>query len=190
MDPDLRDAIGRVLADPGDQAAVGEMDRALRPRLKAYFARGPWPAHDADDLVQKTLSLVFSRMGTLEHPDRFLGWLFAIARNVHLTAAADWTGTRRREVTVDAIPRAAARIDGPDALELAIDDERRDAVESAIRRLPDRQRQCLRLRLREELSYDEIAELLRLSPLTVRNHIAQAKEALRRALVVDEEAER
>jgi DNA-directed RNA polymerase specialized sigma24 family protein len=40
----------------------------------------------------------------------------------------------------------------------------------------------LLLRVREELSYDEIAEMLRLSVNTVRNHLAEARKNLRRML--------
>jgi RNA polymerase sigma factor (sigma-70 family) len=53
--------------------------------------------------------------------------------------------------------------------------------------LPSRQRQCLTLRVRDELSYAEIAELLRLDALTVRNHIAQAKKSLRARVERDTE---
>jgi RNA polymerase sigma factor (sigma-70 family) len=56
-------------------------------------------------------------------------------------------------------------------------------------KLPSRQRQCLLLRVREEMSYQEIAAVLRLSPLTVRNHIAQAKESLRRIVAPGKEVE-
>jgi RNA polymerase sigma factor (sigma-70 family) len=61
-------------------------------------------------------------------------------------------------------------------------DEQREALYAAMEALPARQRQCLLLRVRDELSYDEIASLLRLNLLTVRNHIAEAKKTLRRQL--------
>jgi RNA polymerase sigma-70 factor (ECF subfamily) len=60
--------------------------------------------------------------------------------------------------------------------------ERLRAVDSAIEALPPQQRQCLLLRAVEELSYEEIAATLRLSVHTVRNHLAQARQSLRRQL--------
>jgi RNA polymerase sigma-70 factor (ECF subfamily) len=55
-------------------------------------------------------------------------------------------------------------------------------VARAVAELPDRQRQCLLLSARDGLSYAEIGELLGLSALTVRNHLAEARRHLRRRL--------
>jgi len=46
------------------------------------------------------------------------------------------------------------------------------------------------LRVRDELSYEEIASTLRLRRNTVRNHIAEAKRNLRRVLAADSEEAR
>jgi RNA polymerase sigma-70 factor (ECF subfamily) len=184
MDPDLHAAVIRLRDRPGDEAAVREIDRALRPRLVRYFTRGPWPEHEAEDLVQKTLALVYSRVETLGQSDRFVGWLYAIARNVRHTAAGTWIERRRVEVPAEDPPPGVTPARDADALGGAMARERLDAVAAAIAELPSRQRQCLLLRVREELSYEEIGELLDVSPLTVRNHIAQAKESLRRTFDV------
>jgi RNA polymerase sigma factor (sigma-70 family) len=189
MDPELVATLAKIRANREDRIAAKALDRILRPRLLAFFAHGPWPSHEAEDLVQKSLALVFSRMESLEQPDRFFGWLFAIARNVRSTAAGEWSARRSVEIpgAMASDPPSGSVRDGEAE---AIASERRGAVEDAILELPPRQRQCLLLRVREEMSYEEIAELLRLSPLTVRNHIAQAKESLRRALAGAEEAGR
>lgn len=178
MDPDLVEAVRRLRE--GCDGAAWEFDRELRPRLARYFRRGPWPASETDDLVQKTLARVYAHVDQLREPERFTGWLFAIARNVRRTAAAEWGA--RREVESRAAEADALAGSGRDAERATIDDERARVVGHAIAALPPRQRQCLLLRARDELSYDEIAELLRLNPLTVRNHLAQARNTLRRAL--------
>lgn len=56
-------------------------------------------------------------------------------------------------------------------------------------KLPEQQRRCLLLVVRDELSYVEVGDLLGLSPLTVRNHLARARSFLRQA-VDEEERER
>lgn len=182
MDPDVLAWVRRIREDRADQHAVHSLERFLRPRLAAYFAHGPWPAHEAEDLVQKTLALVFTRVDTLEEPDRFVGWLFAIARNVRHTAAGHWIERRGVEVGLSHVEDDRSPPAAGNALSAAIAGQRRSSLAAAILELPSRQRQCLLLRVREEMSYEEIAKLLRLSPLTVRNHIAQAKESLRRAI--------
>ena len=50
----------------------------------------------------------------------------------------------------------------------------------ALRLLPAQQRRCLVLRVDQEFSYEAIADRLGLSPHTVRNHLAQARRALRK----------
>ena len=67
--------------------------------------------------------------------------------------------------------------------------ERIALVERRLRELPEQQRRCLVLVVRDELSYAEVGELLGLSFLTVRNHVARARAFLRRALA-DEDRER
>jgi RNA polymerase sigma-70 factor (ECF subfamily) len=122
-------------------------------------------------------------MTALQSRASFEGWVFTIARNVLRTA-----GARGGH---DPLQRADA-IDGDGPGELAADaadpearllgDERLRVCESALRALPDRQRQCLLLRALQDLSYEEIAQVLGLSAHTVRNHLAQARATLRRAL--------
>ena len=80
----------------------------------------------------------------------------------------------------------------PDRLEEAqLDRARRETLRDGMRHLPARQRQCLALQVRDGLSYEEIAETLRLSVNTVRNHLAAARESLRaRSAMKSEESRR
>ncbi|SRR5258705_5686029 len=60
-----------------------------------------------------------------------------------------------------------------------LDEKRLAEVSAAIEDLPSQQRRCLLLRVQHELSYEEIADTLRLSVNTVRNHLAEARKNLR-----------
>ena len=179
MDRQLLDAVLRAGAG-SDQSALRDLDGRIRPGLLRYFRRGPWPSSEAEDLVQTTLALVFRHMERLQDRERFLPWLYTIARNVRSTAVAEWSTRQRIEgqpIDPERPPRMAPALE-----ETAGERERRAALGAAFEQLPPRQRQCLLLRVREEMSYEEIAATLRLSTNTVRNHIAQAKESLRHIL--------
>lgn len=175
----LPDAVRRLRE--GESGAADALDARLRPRLIGYFTLGPWPREEAQDLVQKTLLLVFTNVGQLRDEARFLPWLFAIARNLRSTATRSWWARNRREAGGLELAGDPPAPDDRDRLE---DDEARArrvaALRAALEQLPPRQRQCLLLRVRDEMSYEEIAETFQLSVHTVRNHIAQAKESLRR----------
>src|SRR5512134_1314949 len=86
--------VARARREPELRAAIDDLDRLLRPRLLRFFSGTALAGEDPEDLVQKTLLAVFRNVGRLEDPRRFLGWLFAIARNVRNTALEE---RRRRD---------------------------------------------------------------------------------------------
>jgi RNA polymerase sigma-70 factor (ECF subfamily) len=166
------------------------IDGQLRPRLFGYFRANFFSTEDAEDLVQKTLTQVYLGMGQLEHEEKFMGWLFAIARNVRITAIK--RQQHENHYVADGVELAEQVADPQQAdwaLNQQLEEERLAAVGTAIDQLPAQQRQCLLLRVREELSYEDIAETLRLSVNTVRNHLAEAKKNLRRMLVAQFEGD-
>lgn len=169
-------AVTRLRGGISIHAATEQLDRLLRARLLRYFSGTALYDEDAEDLVQKTLMAVFSNVSRLEDPARFLGWLFAIARNVRNTALEERRRRERVEVAGMEPPEP-----GCAPMEDSVEEEcRLEMVRAAIEALPPRQRQCLLLRLRDGMPYEEIAVTLRLSANTVRNHLAQARETLRR----------
>jgi RNA polymerase sigma-70 factor (ECF subfamily) len=161
------------------------LDDGLRPRLLRYFHEAPFTREDAEDLVQKSLLLVFQHVGELDDEERFVGWLYAIARNVKITARERRRAERRVVLPESGSPGVIDAFDPPAAERQLSGAERSRLLVDAVGRLPPRQRQCLALRIRDELSYQEIAALLRLDVLTVRNHLAEARKALRRLLARD-----
>lgn len=175
----------RARERPARDEALGELDRLLRPRLLRFFSGTLLAGEEPEDLVQKTLLAVFRNVERLEDPRRFIGWLFSIARNVRSTAQEDRRRRERVEVPGPAEAEPAAPPAGGE--ERDREERRLAAIQGAIERLPPRQRQCLLLRLRDDLPYEQIAATLRLSPRTVRNHLAQARETLRRELRAGEE---
>jgi RNA polymerase sigma-70 factor (ECF subfamily) len=187
VDDALSDAVARLLR--GDARAAADLDCVLRPRLLRYFRSGPWPRDEAEDLVQSTLARVFKGVEKLRERERFLPWVFTIARNVRSSAAERWAVRRAHESV--GLGEAVDPQDPNDAEARELEElraSRAAAVEGALMRLPERQRQCLLLHSRERMSYAEIASTLRISVHTVRNHIAQAKQSLRNLLAGASEA--
>ena len=153
--------------------AFRELDAVVRPRLLRYFRAASFSREDAEDLVQKTLTRVFQSIGGVREEDKLLAWLFTVARNVRNTA---FERRPPAALPLEAISEPA------DAREMDSSEHRIEALWKAIEALPPRQRQCLPLQVRDGLSYEEIAATLRLSVNTVRNHLAAARENLKRLL--------
>jgi RNA polymerase sigma-70 factor (ECF subfamily) len=187
--PPLLRAVSLARRGEGSEESFGELDAALRPRLRRYFESAGFSPEDAQDLVQKTLVRVFKGIGGLREEEKFLAWLFSIARNVLRTAVVERREAARMSLPLEAVADVPDGADGPAGRGDEKDRETRiAAVWRAIERLPLRQRQCLPLQIRDELSTEEIAATLRLSVNTVRNHLAAARKSLRRILELDEGA--
>jgi len=181
----LERALREVRANHGATESFDRLQEQLAPRLFRYFRAHSFSPEDAEDLVQGVLARVWQGLPGLRQEDRFLAWLFTIARNVRRVARTEQLRERSWRAAdtewPDDLPDPRAEGQARDQLRA----ERMDVLDAAIDALPAQQRQCLLLRVRHELSYEEIAETLGLSLNTVRNHLSAAKKNLRRRLGVE-----
>ena len=152
----------------------------FRPRLIAYFRHHSFSEQDADDLVQETFRRVITGIRGLNDESKFIPWFFQIARNVRQTARA--VIIHRQEETLDGVEAAEPADPAMDTVSTTIHRQQLERTWSAVERLPSQQKQCLILRAAHEMSYQEIAAVLRLSVNTVRNHLREARLNLRRTL--------
>ena len=149
--------------------------RQLAPKL-LLFARQWVPAHaDAEDVVQ-TAFVKFWRRHPAAAPEHY-PLLYAAVRS---TALDHLRRTRRRDLREEAAAPDAAEEPWFDA---SLDEqETAEAMEAALRRLPPEQREVLVLRVWSELTFAEIAVVLKASPNTVASRHRYALEALRKSL--------
>jgi RNA polymerase sigma-70 factor (ECF subfamily) len=156
-------------AQAGDRAAFG-----LLYERYARMVHGVLLSHaradDVHDLVQDVFVAAMRKLHTLREPETVGAWLAAVARNV---ARMHHRAHRLAEELSDQIAAAGAPPDGA----LGHDD-----VMAALRRLPERLREPLVLRLVEEMSGEEIAEQTGLSHGTVRVYLHHGFAQLRSLL--------
>jgi RNA polymerase sigma-70 factor, ECF subfamily len=141
----------------------------LSPMLLAYFRRQRALAGAADDLLQETFLRAWrerTRLCTATSPRAYL---FGIARHVSLDALRRVRPTEPLEHEVESEPSVAT-------------DERMAQMRVAIESLPETHREPLLLKLQQELSYAEIAQVLGLPVGTVRSRLHYAVERLQLAL--------
>ncbi len=118
--------------------------------------------------------VALARLDDCRTPDRFAGWLMTIVRNRARNLV-------RREVlrVTDVVPEtAAARGRTPE--KEAEHTELRERLETALRRLPEIQREIVLLHDLEGWRHREIAEHLGIPSGTVRSHLHFARKSLRR----------
>lgn len=170
----------------GDEEAFAEMMRAHGGRLLSTARRLMGNDADAQDAFQDGMISAFRSIDRFEGQSRLATWLHRIVVNAALMRLR--SARRRREESVeDLLPSYTSgghlreypeRWDAP-ADALLQREEVREAVRDAIEKLPDKYRIPLLLRDIEELSTDEVARTLEITPNAVKIRIHRARLALR-----------
>ena len=152
--------------------ALAQLDSLYRdtaPALLAYFRRQPALAGAAEDLLQDTFVRALRSMPRVRGSVTPRAYVFGIARHVGLDAL------RARQPAEEL---SAATTAPPAPLE----DSRLEPLRAAIAALPAAHRETLLLKLQQQLSYAEIAEVLAIPVGTVRSRLHHAVAALRNHL--------
>ncbi len=164
----------------GDDRAFGELYDLLAPRLYGFLIRKVGDAALAEDLVQQTLLQMHRARATYVTGADVVPWAFAICRRLLIDA---WRKQRRESLSSDGEIEAVAHAMAPD---LAPDaqvqwNQTLAAVEEALTRLPDSQREAFVLLKQEGLSLAQAAEALGTTVGNVKVRAHRAYEALRAA---------
>lgn len=144
----------------------------MLPRLRRFARALARDVDAADDLVQAALERALRRRETWREGTRLDSWMFTLMRNLFIDETRS-RGRRARVLGGDvALSVADPSVPDLEARRLG------GAVEAAVRRLPDDQREVVALVLIEGLSYREAADVLALPMGTVTSRLARARAAL------------
>jgi RNA polymerase sigma-70 factor (ECF subfamily) len=150
-----------------DHDSLEQLYREAAPALLAYFRHQPALAGAAEDLLHDTFVRALKHRERLEAAVSRRAYLFGIARHVGLDAL------RRVKPEGDPAELPCVHEVRPD--------ERIESVQAAIAELPPLHREALLLTLQQDLSYEEIAEVLDIPVGTVRSRLHHAVLRLRQA---------
>ena len=153
--------------------------------LQRFFTRRGFSTDDAQGLTQETMIGILRGVREFRHEARFETWLFRVATTTYLKRLRTGSAAKRSgiETSLDEMPAAYEPPEpANDQLEGILDDERKQLMREAIEELPEKMRQCLTLRIYHEMSYRDIATVMKLKINTVKAHLFQAKEKLREKL--------
>ena len=153
--------------------------------LLGFFSRKGFQQEDCLDLTQETFVGIYQGLEAYRHEDRFEAWLYRVATTTYLKRIRAASTAKRSGMEIskdgDGLPDSAlASKEGQ--LTGLLEAEEGARLREAVKRLPRKMRDCLVLRLYHELSYQEIATVMKLSPETVKAHLARARKRLREEL--------
>jgi RNA polymerase sigma-70 factor, ECF subfamily len=143
---------------------------------------------DAEDVAQTVFLRAFERFAEVGVSPTAAGWLKTVTTNLSLNHLSRYRGRWQLFSELDrdgqgtALAARLALMAAPQAdVERA---EQQDRLERALRRLPDHQRVPLVLFHYEDMGYQAIADLLRVSLAKVKSDIHRGREALRQELSI------
>lgn len=160
----------------GDPDAFTHLVSEYRAPVYAYLVRCGIAESDRDDVFQDIFIKVHRAAGRYEQHRPLHPWLFTIVAN---TVRSHYRKLRvRRIVFAEQDPQPERESSLPDGQEVAEARETASQLESALRRLPDSQREVVLLCCVESLSPSDVAEMLRVPAATVRTRLARGRAAL------------
>lgn len=149
---------------------------------------------DAEEVSQDTLLKVFENFEQLREPEHVRSWVLRIAKNFCLMKRRRSQFAPARELSLDEFMPALDRDGGTVKIEIAdwsslpedrvLQAELRRVMGEAIAALPDIYRSVILLRDVEELSTEETAQILDLTPDAVKTRLHRARLAVRQKLDV------
>jgi RNA polymerase sigma-70 factor (ECF subfamily) len=168
----------------GDAAAFRQLVEHHQDRV--YGLCLALAGSDAEDVAQETFVRVHAALPGFDpvRHEKLSSWILTIARRLCADRARNHK--RRQELQLH-IVAAEPRPGADEQLDQA---RRRATLQKAVAALPEDQRAVVALRAWDGLEYEEIAAIERVPIGTVRSRLARAKQALKRALGLDEDEER
>jgi RNA polymerase sigma-70 factor (ECF subfamily) len=185
-DPDIRLML-RVRDD--DASAFEELVERYQHRLVGVMHHLVGSADEAEDLAQEVFLRVYRARKKYRPRAKFSTWLFTIANNLALNSLR----SRQRKPALPLNTRDSGPL-GPRPAERLVEARTEQPVQSlqqqelaaivrrALEGLNERQRMAVVLNKFEEMSYEEIAEVMNLTTKAVKSLLSRARSNLREAL--------
>ncbi len=173
-------------AQRGDEEAFTSLVRLYEAQVQAVCLKMVHNTETARDLAQETFVKAFSALASFDRSFTFSTWLYKIARN---TCIDHFRRQKLETYSLDAPMRTRegqierdfpSPINTPERF--LILKERGRLIEEAIESLPDKYREVIGLRHKQELPYEEIANILGVPLGTVKARLFRARELLKKRL--------
>src|SRR5437588_8997584 len=183
-DEDAEDVRLMKLVSHGDTSAFETLVERHQSLVGGTVAHMLGSNSDVEDIAQQVFIRVWKSARRYVPRAKFTTWLLKITRNLVFNELRRSKRHAHVPLQTDAgaekFPLKDEKNPTPDASLLQT--ELQQAIENAIMQLPESQRMALVLRRYEQLSYEEIAEILDLSVPAIKSVLFRARTELRSRL--------
>jgi len=170
----------------GDQTAYEDIVEIFKDKVFQICYRMLGNRHDAEEIAQEAFIRAYLNIQSFKQERKFSTWLYRIATNLCI----DRLRKKKPDYYLD------AEVSGTDGLtlysQIPSDDllpeievenmEVQESIQQAIYRLPEKYRSVIVLKYLDDLSLNEISEMMKLPLGTVKTRIHRGREALRKQL--------
>jgi RNA polymerase sigma-70 factor, ECF subfamily len=160
-----------------DKGFLQLMDTYKRP-LYWHIRRLVVSHEDAEDILQETFINVYRFAGSFKGESRIFTWLYRIATNEctkHFRKNKNWL--KKAELITDQLIGDFSGNDSDNSEAMLV------KFQQAILKLPEKQRMVFNLRYYDELSYEEIGQILDSSVNTLKTNYHYASEKIKQYLI-------
>lgn len=166
-------------AQKGDAGAFEELVNRYQNNVYRLALRMCGNAHDAEEVAQEAFVAAWRGLPSFRGESKFSSWLYQLTSN----AAVDFLRREKRHRNTTPVEEQLELAAEGTPQQDAEASEVRENLQKALSALTPEHRQILLLRQMEQLSYEEIGQLLRLESGTVKSRLNRAKKQLRQILL-------
>lgn len=173
----------------GDEAAYETLLERFQQPVYNLVSRLMDDPADCADVVQEVFLKIFRNIGSFRGDSSLKTWIYRVSCNEAYNQRRWFSRHKKLEICLessdldDAVAPCAVLPDrGRSAFDIVSDHELHALIESALTEINPQFRAAVVLRDIEDLSYEEIADILEISLGTVKSRILRGREALRKAL--------
>ena len=173
----------------GDMSAFELLVRRYQDALVNYIHYTINDYHRAEDLAQETFLRVFKSASRYEPKASFKSWLYTIATNLSRNEIRN-RARRKTYFLEDMVDENEDVYDSEFMIDTRFQPdilyekkERQQLIKKTLKQLPENQRLALTLVTYQELSYEEISEILNCSVGAVKSLIHRARQNMKKLLI-------
>ena len=168
----------------GDERAYVELVNRYKDRLLNFVFQFLGDIEQAEDVVQDTMLRLYEKKHYYKEIAKFSTWLYTIARNL---ANTELRKKKKRKTTYLSQLSKERQFEIPaiqDDVDQSLQNEFiNDRIQSAINNLPEHSKVVIILRDIQELSYEEISNIVEVPLGTIKSRINRARIQLQAELI-------
>jgi RNA polymerase sigma-70 factor (ECF subfamily) len=176
ISPTVKDEEVVHLVIQGDKELFGEIIDRYEVKLTRYVKRFTQHADDVSDIIQIVFIKAYTNLQSFDTSRSFNSWIYRIAHNESVTYLKKRSNEKVSFIDFDTfLPNLFAREESDTKTHTR---EMKEMLDSSLAHISPKYREVLVLYYYDDLSYQEISDVLHVPTATVGVRIKRGKEAL------------